>query len=161
MTTLQSAADILHDFRISTTSSAPGRYYAICPQCSHSRKKVHQKLKCLGVTVDEQGVKLGCNHCGWKDDAFHRTAAGTARAVCAISERDRAIAEQRRRIERDKSRNKSQWLWQSPKALKGSIAEIYLRECRGYRGPLPPTLGFLPARDDYPPAMIAAFGQQF
>jgi hypothetical protein len=42
--------------------------------------------------------------------------------------------------------------------LQGSIAERYLREARAYRGPLPPTLGFLPARADYPPAMIAAFG---
>src|SRR5438094_729787 len=42
--------------------------------------------------------------------------------------------------------------------LSGSIAETYLREARGYRGPLPPTLGFLPTRGEYPPAMIAAFG---
>src|SRR4029077_5903812 len=48
--------------------------------------------------------------------------------------------------------------WASRKPLKGSIAEIYLRDCRGYRGPLPATLGFLPARDHHPPAMIAAFG---
>ena len=156
MTTLRSAADILHYYRVSTPSSAPGRYYAVCPQCSYKRKNANQKLKCLGVTVDEQGVKLGCNHCGWKNGAFYRAVEGTA--LAAISERDRVIAEKRRRIERDKSRNKSQWLWQNRKPLTGSIAETYLRECRGYRGPLPPTLGFLPARDDYPPAMIAAFG---
>jgi hypothetical protein len=158
MNALRSAADILHDFRVSTPSSAPGRYYAICPQCAHQRKQAHQKLKCLGVTIDEKGVKLGCNHCQWTDGAFYRMAQGAARAVAAVSERDQAIAEERRRRELAASRTKSQWLWASRKPLKGSIAEIYLRECRGYRGPLPPTLGFLPARDDYPPAMIAAFG---
>jgi hypothetical protein len=42
--------------------------------------------------------------------------------------------------------------------LVGSIAEIYLRERRGYLGPFPPTLGYLPPRDEYPPALIAAFG---
>jgi hypothetical protein len=42
--------------------------------------------------------------------------------------------------------------------LRGAIGETYLREARAYRGPLPPTLGFLPARGEYPPAMIAAFG---
>jgi hypothetical protein len=158
MTTLRSAADILHDFRVSTPSSAPGRYYAVCPQCSTKRKKAHQKLKCLGVTVDGQGVKFGCNHCGWKDGAFYRTAQGTARALCAISAHGQAKAEEQRRRERAASRSKSQWLWASRKPLKGSIAEIYLRECRGYRGPLPPTLGFLPARNSYSPAMIGAFG---
>jgi Toprim domain len=158
MTTLRSAADILHDFRITTASSALGRYYATCPQCSHQRQKSNQLLKCLGITIDEQGVKFGCNHCAWTDGAFYRTAAGTARAVAVISARDQTIAEERRRRELAASRSKSQWLWASRKPLKDSIAEIYLRQCRGYRGPLPPTLGFLPARDDYPPAMIAAFG---
>jgi Toprim domain len=158
VTTLRSAADILHDFRVSTPSSAPGRYYAVCPQCAHQRKQAHQKLKCLGVTIDEKGVKLGCNHCQWTDGAFYQSPERGARVAPVISERDQAIAEEQRRRELAASRSKSQWLWASRKPLKGSIAEIYLRECRGYRGPLPPTLGFLPARDDYPPAMIAAFG---
>jgi hypothetical protein len=43
-------------------------------------------------------------------------------------------------------------------ATSGAIAETYLRTARAYGGPLPPTLGFLPARNDYPPAIIAAFG---
>jgi hypothetical protein len=155
---LRSAADILRDFRVSTPS-APGRYYAICPQCAHQRKQAHQKLKCLGVTIDERGVKLGCNHCAWTDGAFYQAAAErAARSAPMISERDMAIMEERRQRERAKSRSKSQWLWASRELFKGSIAEIYLRKCRGYRGALPSTLGFLPARDDYPPAMIAAFG---
>jgi hypothetical protein len=156
--TLRSAADILHAFRVSTSSSAPGRYYAICPECSHKRKQAHQKLKCLGVTINEQGVKLGCNHCDWKDGAFYRTAARTAPAVAAISQAGKARADQRRMVECARSRNRSQWLWTNRNPPKGSIVETYLRECRRYRGPLPPTLGFLPARDGYPPAMIAAFG---
>jgi hypothetical protein len=49
-------------------------------------------------------------------------------------------------------------LWRARRPLRGSIGETYLREVRGYRGILPPTLGFLPARDQYPPAMIASFG---
>jgi hypothetical protein len=158
MTTLRSAADILHDFRVSTPSSAPGRYYAICPQCSHKRKKANQKLKCLGVTVDGQGVKIGCNHCTWTDGAFYQAAERGARSVPIISELDQAKAEEQRHRERAASRSKSQWLWASRQPLRGSIAEIYVRGCRGYRGPLPATLGFLPARDGYPPAMIGAFG---
>jgi hypothetical protein len=49
-------------------------------------------------------------------------------------------------------------LWRSRQPLCGSIGETYLRAARGYTGPLPSTLGFLPARGEYPPAMIAAFG---
>src|SRR6266850_3293127 len=94
MTAQRSAADILHDFRVSTPSSAPGRYYAICPQCSHKRKKANQKLKCLGVTVDEKGCKLGCNHCGWTDGAFYQMAEGTSRrAATVMSEREKANKE--------------------------------------------------------------------
>jgi RecA-family ATPase len=44
----------------------PGRHYATCPQCSAKRKTAaHRKHKCLGVTIDDQGVRWGCNHCGW------------------------------------------------------------------------------------------------
>jgi Toprim domain len=162
MTALRSAADILHDFRVSTPSSGPGRYYAICPQCSHKRKKANQKLKCLGVTVDEQGVKVGCNHCGWKGGEFYESA-GTDRhrGVRAIEHADPAIiakARDRQRIEVAESQKKVSWLWSQRQPPARSIVETYLRECRGYTGPLPRTLGFLPATDVHPPAMIAAFG---
>ena len=49
-------------------------------------------------------------------------------------------------------------MWRNRQPIAGTIAETYLRQARGIRCPLPSTLGFLPARDDYPPAMIAAFG---
>jgi len=63
---MTSAADILRSAGITTKSTAPGRYYAICPQCSANRKPAHQKLQCLGITIDEKGVTWGCNHCNWK-----------------------------------------------------------------------------------------------
>jgi Toprim domain len=167
MTALRSAADILHDFRVSTPSSAPGRYYATCPECSHKRKQSNQKLKCLGVTIDERGVQFGCNHCGLTGGAFYESGAGTdrhrgvrsiERADPAVIEKVTAKARAIHHVEAAKSQKKVSWLWASRKPLKGSIAEIYLRECRGYRGRLPPTLGFLPATDVHPPSMIAAFG---
>jgi len=51
------------------------------------------------------------------------------------------------------------WLW----GLREPISEdcpagLYLRRTRGYHGPIPPTLGYLPPNSKYPPAMIAAFG---
>jgi hypothetical protein len=59
--------------------------------------------------------------------------------------------------ERDQHR-KAAWLWPQRQPIIGSNAELpYLRESRGITCPLPATLGFLPGRDDYPPAMIAAY----
>jgi hypothetical protein len=54
-------------------------------------------------------------------------------------------------------REKAAWLWSQRRPIAGSIAERYLRDARHYTGPLPLTLGFLPARDQYRPAMIAAY----
>jgi Family of unknown function (DUF5906) len=48
---------------ITVESTAPGRYYTTCPDCSHRRKK--KNAKCLGVTIDGKGARWGCNHCGW------------------------------------------------------------------------------------------------
>jgi phage/plasmid primase-like uncharacterized protein len=57
-----------------------------------------------------------------------------------------------------RQRGKARWLWSQRRPIAGSIAETYLRAGRGYGGPLPPTLAFLPPRaDGQHPAMIAAF----
>jgi Protein of unknown function (DUF3631) len=73
---MTSAADILCDAGITTKSTAPGRYYATCPQCSPKRKPAHQKLECLGITIDEKGVRWGCNHCNWKGGGFYEPHSG-------------------------------------------------------------------------------------
>ena len=36
------------------------------PNARPKRKPAHQKLECLGITIDEKGVTWGCNHCNWK-----------------------------------------------------------------------------------------------
>jgi hypothetical protein len=50
------------------------------------------------------------------------------------------------------------WLWRQREPIEGSPAERYLRQARGFKGPVPTTLGFIPRRDEYPPSLIAAFG---
>src|SRR5215471_11942187 len=67
---MTTANDILRDAGITTKSAAPGRYYTICPKCSSKRKPEHRKLECLGITIDEKGVRWGCNHCDWKGGGF-------------------------------------------------------------------------------------------
>jgi hypothetical protein len=106
-------------------------------------------------------VKFGCNHCQWTGGAFYRTdlrAAPAAAIDLAALERAKAKAAERQRIDAAESQKKTRWLWSQRRPILGSIAETYLRTCRGYRGRLPVTLGFLPARGDHCPAMVAAFG---
>jgi hypothetical protein len=78
-----------------------------------------------------------------------RTPAQDLRTTGAHAEADDGYARQQAR--------KAARLWANRRPLEGSIAERYLREARGYGGRLPPTLGFLPAREDWHPAMVAAF----
>jgi hypothetical protein len=53
---------------------------------------------------------------------------------------------------------KARLLWRRSTPIAGTVAETYLRDARGYDGPLPSTLRFLRGGGEYPPAMIAAFG---
>ena len=59
----------------------------------------------------------------------------------------------------DKSDGRALWLWrQRQPIVEGRPPWRYLRETRGYLGPVPATLGYLPAKGAYPPSMIAAYG---
>jgi hypothetical protein len=147
------AAEILLSYRITTVSSVIGRHHAICPECSHNRKKKLQK--CLGVTIGDKGVQFGCNHCGWTGGKLYREDGEAARNRRRPSP---AKVLQPPSVGIDDSLKRVKWLWSQRQPIIGSIAEKYLRECRGYKGRLPGTLGFLPVRGEYPPAMIAAFG---
>jgi hypothetical protein len=89
------------------------------------------------------------------DGGSFATAIETLTGECTTSPR----AERRSMRSRGALKtNKAAWLWSRRQPIAGTIAERYLREKRKYSGPLPPTLGFLPACDGYPPAMIAAYG---
>jgi hypothetical protein len=82
-----------------------------------------------------------------------RTSSGGTK-VSAPDEKVPTDAEYARR-----QHDKARWLWQQRHPTGGTIAERYLRGPRGYGGPLPATLGFLPARKaEHHPALIAAFG---
>jgi hypothetical protein len=52
----------------------------------------------------------------------------------------------------------AKWLWDQRVPIVDSPAETYLRSARVYGGRLQPTLGFLPATNTYPAALIAAYG---
>lgn len=69
--------ELLAAHNIHLASSAPGRYYTTCPQCSAERSKARQKSKVLGVTVDANGARWGCNHCGWTGPEKGSSANGS------------------------------------------------------------------------------------
>jgi RecA-family ATPase len=66
MVAAMSPQELLEANGILLESTAPGRYYTVCPQCSRDRTgAAHQRAKVLGVTIEGDSVRWGCNHCGW------------------------------------------------------------------------------------------------
>jgi hypothetical protein len=114
-----------------------GPHDVVCPLCGPYRKPRNQRLKTLRIWRQRDDfLTFCCAHCGERGHASRP-------AVKRLSESNRDTAA---------------WLWGRREPIGGTIAETYLRKCRRYVGPLPPTLGFLPARGEYGAAMIAAFG---
>lgn len=130
---------------------------AACPLCGPSRHSpVNRSRKVLRVWLDPDFVTWYCARCS-SSGAMRGTGEGGARAAGAGHRLDGIELEQR--AYKLHQLAKAQWLWDRREPLAGSLAERYLREARGYRGPLPNTLGFLPpSRPEHHPAMIAAFG---
>jgi hypothetical protein len=134
-----------------------GVHDVACPLCGpHRRSPANLISKVLRVWYVSAGfVSFVCARCGETGCARDRNAPQInsdthARMRTEIKERNRAAAAERL--------TKALTLWRSRIPLRGTLGETYLRERRAYRGLLPPTLGFLPGRGEYPPAMIAAFG---
>lgn len=67
------------------------------------------------------------------------------------------VAQTRKRVPAGRD-TRARWLWSQRQPILRSIAERYLREPRGYLGPIPATLGYLPPRGERGPAMIAVCG---
>ena len=135
-----------------------GRFDVSCPTCGPTcLSAVNQRRRVLRIWhLEPSFATFKCARCEIEGYAHDRTVA---RADPSAIERARDEAKERQRLEDLESLKKARWLWASRKPIKGSIAETYLRACRGYRGHLPDTLGFLPARGVHCPAMIGAFGR--
>jgi hypothetical protein len=134
-----------------------GTFDVPCSECGpFKRMSRNQRKPVMRVYRIEPGFAgYHCARCGVKGAARDRNSTPpdpvkVAKVRAAAVERDRVL-----KVER---LSKALWLWSNRKPVIGSIAEHYLRDIRGYGGPVPATLGFLPARGEYPPAMIAAFG---
>jgi hypothetical protein len=136
-----------------------GAFDVPCPMCGPLRRSArNQRKPVLRIWRTEPGfATFPCARCGERGFVRDRDnptrapdPARLAQARAETAERDRAHKAKRQQL--------ALWLWQRRRPIAGSIAETYLREARGYGGPLPATLGLLPSRGDHHPAMIAAFG---
>jgi hypothetical protein len=134
-----------------------GTFDVPCPLCGpFKRSPRNQRKAVLRVYRIELGFAgYHCARCGEKGGAIDRRGAPPDLAKLAAARREAAERDRALRAER---LNTALWLWHARQPIGGSIAEYYLRSARGYGGPLPATIGFLPARGKHPPAMIAAFG---
>ena len=67
---MKTATDILREYGLSAPPSGKDRHYTTCPKCSAGRSRAHQRAECLGITVDAEGARFGCNHCGWTGGGY-------------------------------------------------------------------------------------------
>lgn len=121
-----------------------------CPKCGPERRgPANQRRKVLRIwRTEEAFATFYCSRCEARGHVRRDGAARPAVAAKAHTAVDHAKAADRQRV-------KAAWLWQQRQSLAGSLAETYLRKVRGYGGPLPATIGFLPARGDHSAAMIS------
>jgi hypothetical protein len=138
------------------TGGRIGTFDMACPLCGPYRKSpVNQRRKVLRIWRLEPGFAgYQCARCGVKGCAFDRSAPAPdpielqrARTEAALRNADATA----------KRLDVARFLWHRRRPIAGSAAETYLR-ARGYNGPIPATLAFLPASGDHPPAVIAAYG---
>jgi hypothetical protein len=134
-----------------------------CPHCGG----------CSRFTVNpDKGVFLcrGCkaSGCGAIDLKIFLAGCDFVAAIEALTGETlpsaaeaRAAAAQRRKRERTTQAeqiNTARWLWEQRQAPQGTVIERYLA-ARGFTGMIPATIGYLPQRGSYAPAMIAAYAR--
>lgn len=136
-----------------------GTFDCPCPFCGPDRRSpVNRRRPVLRLwRVDPGFATFHCARCGEQGYARDGSTLRRPPDPAALA-RARAEAAERERVSSADRLMKARWLWSQRQPIAGTIAETYLREARRYGGPLPATLGFLPARGKHGPAMIAAFG---
>jgi hypothetical protein len=144
------------DLRALTTGRL-GSHDAACPICGPDRHApANRTRRVLRIwLVSDHFATFNCMRCLAKGEAHDGSGIRVDRAALQRA-RQEAAARDREAVDARLRTARSLWRMRAP--LKGSLAERYLRTARRLDGPLPPTLGYLPARGEYPAALIAVFG---
>src|SRR5215813_8699967 len=61
---MTAAQELLNANGIYLQSYDLGNHTSICPKCSHTRSRAHQKTECVSVKIDDKGPTWCCHHCG-------------------------------------------------------------------------------------------------
>ena len=148
--------DLAEIDRLTGGKLAPNGVDVPCPWCGPDRRSpANRRRPVLRIwRTDERFATWSCARCG---EAGYAAAAGRPVRV-EVQEEARAKAAEVQVKARAERLELARWLWGRRQPIAGTPAERYLRH-RGYDGPMPATLAYLPPRDDHPPAMIAAFGK--
>src|SRR5260221_5311134 len=115
------------------TGGKTGVTDAPCPICGLDRRSAaNRQRKVFRMWCDSPSFIsyrcARCEICGYVHDGSTRAPDPDA------IERAKAKAKEQQRIEAIDSLKTSQWLWARRSPIAGTIAETYLRECRGYGG---------------------------
>ena len=74
-------SEILSDLKIHPRTYSNGSQRVKCPDCSHTRKKKHDRP--LALTIEPDKILWYCHHCGWSgiksdgDQSFGKTKTGS------------------------------------------------------------------------------------
>jgi hypothetical protein len=112
-----------------------------CPICGPFRRSAqNQRRKTLRIWRDRPDfVTFSCARC--LTHGFARSDTTSPPPDPAERTAKRAAAAEHHRIHQAQRLDQALWLWRRREPVVGSPVERYLRESRGYRGPLPATLG--------------------
>jgi putative DNA primase/helicase len=126
-----------------------------CPRCGgHDRFGIHVKKQvwnCRGCAAGGDVIRFvqhldGCDFATAIETLAGNTVRPAPQTKPAPAQRE------------EKPRASAAWLWSQRKPVtEDTPPRLYLRK-REFTGPIPATLGYLPARDPHPAAMISAFG---
>jgi hypothetical protein len=140
------------------TDGRLGTFDVACPLCGPERRSPANRRRAVLRIWRVDGAFAGyhCARCGEKGHVRDGHAATPDPVKLAKA---RVEAAGHKRVSDAERLRVARWLWlQRMPIMEGTPPWRYLRERRGYAGPIPATLSYLPARGDHPPAMIAAFG---
>lgn len=131
-----------------------------CPDCGpHRQAPKNRTREVLRVwLLDERFATWCCARCGAKGEAHAGGRDGGRRIDPESLKRARAAAAARDREVAVLQLGKARWLWRRRADPRRSVVEVYLRDVRQYGGPIPATVGFLPAHGEHGPAMITCYG---
>jgi putative DNA primase/helicase len=140
-----------------------GEFVGACLVCGtgHDRFAINPRknvFNCRGCGKGGRGpidLEIFLGDCDFVEAIERLTNTTSLNGQCSSPAKGTATRREREQYDA-KQHAKAIWLWRQREPVAGSPVETYL-QARGYTSVIPPTIGYLPARGEYPHAMIGAF----